>query len=342
MKKTLTKILVAMLAALMLVSLVGCDKKTNDDDGTQVADQINKDLEIKVYLLNGTTALGASKMIADAKSDADDMNYNIEVFAAADAITGAIVSGEADIAALPTNVAAKLYKNSGGKLQLLALNTLGVLHLLQNGGDEITDISDLKGKTVYLPGAGSNPEFITAALLESAGLKVGEDVTLDTTSFNSPDALAAAVASGAAPLAVLPEPKVTVTMMNNTNVKKALDFSAEWEKLNGENTLVQGCLVVNTAFAKEHPAELAKFVEDYTASVDYIKKGNDEAVQMIVDAGILPKAPIAKKALPNCNICSITGADMEPLMKVFYEKLYAYNPASVGAVPDSDFYYVAK
>ena len=330
MKKTITKILAAMLAVLMLASLAACAKKPDEE------------LEINVYLLNGTTALGASKMIADAKADSDSMNYNFQTFAAADAITGAIVSGEADIAALPTNVAAKLYKNSDGKLQLLALNTLGVLHLLQNGGDKIEELSDLEGRTIYLPGAGSNPEFITAALLESAGLEVGKDVTLDTISFNSPDALAAAIASGAADLAVLPEPKVTVTMMNNANITKAIDFSAEWEKLNGENTLVQGCLVVNTAFAEEHPAEVKKFLEDYTASVEYIKEGSDDAIQMIVDAGILPKAPIAKKALPSCNLCSITGADMEPLMKVFYEKLHAYNPASVGAVPDSDFYYVAK
>ena len=330
MKKTITKILAAMLAVLMMASLVACAKQPDEE------------LEINVYLLNGTTALGASKMIADAKADSDSMNYNFQTFAAADAITGAIVSGEADIAALPTNVAAKLYKNSEGKLQLLALNTLGVLHLLQNGGDEIDELADLKGRTIYLPGAGSNPEFITAALLESAGLKVGDDVILDTTSFNSPDALATAIASGVADLAVLPEPKVTVTMMNNANITKAIDFSAEWEKLNGENTLVQGCLVVNTAFAEEHPAEVKKFLEDYTASVEYIKEGSDDAIQMIVDAGILPKAPIAKKALPSCNLCSITGADMEPLMKVFYEKLYAYNPVSVGAVPDADFYYVAK
>ena len=329
MKKIIVRALALMLATLMAVSFAACAKKPDEE------------LEINVYLLNGTTALGASKMIADENADSDEMNYKFEIFTDAKSITSAIISGEADIAALPTNVAAKLYKNSDGKLQLLALNTLGVLHLLQNGGEEVESLADLSGRTVYVPGAGSNPEFITAALLESAGLKVGEDVIIDATSFASPDALEAAIASGAADLAVLPEPKVTVTMMNNTDIKKALDFTSEWERLNGENTLVQGCLVVNTEFANAHPAEVKKFLEDYTASVEYIKAGTDEAIQMIVDAEILPKAAIAKKALPSCNICSITGKDMEPLMKVFYEKLYAYNEASVGAVPDSAFYYVA-
>lgn len=331
MKHKFFKLLALTLALLMLLpaALASCAKKPDEE------------LEIKIYALNGTTALGMAQMIDKATNDADTMNYNISLHTAADAITGAIVSGECDIAALPTNVAAKLYKASEGKLKLLALNTLGVLYLL-DGSNTVTKLEDLKGQTVYLPGAGSNPEFITAALLESAGLKVGEDVILDTTSYPSPDELQAAAVSGKAPLAVLPEPKVTVTTTQKSDLKVALNLTEEWEKLNGENTLVQGCLVVNTAFAEEHPEEVAQFLADYEASVSFIREGSEDAINMIVNAGILPKAAIAKKALPKCNICYIAGADMEPLMKVFYEKLFALNPASIGAVPDSDFYYIAK
>ena len=298
-------------------------------------------LEIKIYALNGTTALGMAQMIYNAKNDADQMNYNIQLHTAADAITGAIVSGECDIAALPTNVAAKLYKASNGKLQLLALNTLGVLYLLDSE-NTVSSLNDLRGKTVYLPGAGSNPEFITAALLESAGLKVGTDVTLDTTSYPSPDELQTAVIAGKAPLAVLPEPKVTVTTSKKQDLNVALNLTAEWETLNGANTLVQGCLVVNTAFAEAHPNELAQFLSDYEASVNFVKGGTDEAINMIVDAGILPQAAIAKKALPKCNICYIAGENMKPAMDVFYGKPFAMNPASIGAIPDDGFYYVAK
>lgn len=176
------------------------------------ANAADKDTEIKIYALNGTTALGMAQMVENAKNDTDEMNYNVSLHTAADAITGAIVSGECNIAALPTNVAVKLFNKSAGKLQLLALNTLGVLYLLNDGTQQINALSDLKGKTVYLPGAGSNPEYITAALLTAAGLEVGKDVTLDTTTYNSPDALQAAFVAGKAPLAVLPEPKVTVAL----------------------------------------------------------------------------------------------------------------------------------
>ena len=326
MKKTLLRILLVILTlTLVAIPLSACNKKPDDE------------LEMKIYLLNGTTALGASKLIVDAKNDALDMNYKIETFTSADQITGAIVSGECVIAALPTNAAANLYKKSEGKIQLLAINTLGVLYLLDNG-EGVTDFESLKGKTIYLPGAGSNPEFITAALIEASGL-AAEDITLDTTTYNSPDALATAVSEGNATLAVLPEPKVTVVRSANANVKVAMDFTKEWEKLYGENTLAQGCLVVNTAFAKEHPAEISKFLDDYKASVEYIAAASDDAINAIVEAGILPKALIAKKALPNCNICFIEGADMKASISVFYEKLYAANNKSIAAIPDDAFYF---
>ena len=176
------------------------------------AENADTELEMKIYALNGTTALGMAKMVEDSNNGNSDMNYNISLHTSADAITGAIVSGECAIAALPTNVAVKLFNKSEGKLQLLALNTLGVLYLLEDGTQNITSLDDLKGKTIYLPGAGSNPEYITAALLSAAGLEVGKDVILDTTTYNSPDALQTAYSAGKAPLAILPEPKVTVAI----------------------------------------------------------------------------------------------------------------------------------
>lgn len=341
MKLNFTKIFSIVLALIMILSLVACNKTDNTPDTNEV-DEINKNLEIKISLLNGTTALGASKMIADAKNNADDMNYNIEIFASADMITGPIVSGNAHIAALPTNVAAKLYKASEGKVQLLAVNTLGVLYLLQTGETVIDSFDSLKGKTIYLPGAGSNPEYITAALLSANGLEVGKDVILDTTTYPSPDALQTALVSGIGDVefAVLPEPKVTVTTIKNQNVTVAMNFTEKWEAIYGKNTLAQGCLVVNTEFAKEHPAEIKKFLEDYKASVDFVALGNDEAVASVLDAGILPNEAIAKKALPNCNICFVAGEEMKASISVFYEKLFEADNKSILAVPDDNFYYV--
>ena len=342
MKKILLRALLLILTlALVITPLTSCFDRSDSDstpqDNGDIAKEPDKNLEMKIYLLNGTTALGASKLIVDTEAGKSDMNYKIETFASADQITGAIISGECAIAALPTNAAANLYKKSGGKIQLLAINTLGVLYLLSNG-ENVTDFNSLKGKTIYLPGAGSNPEYITAALIKANGLSES-DVTLDTTSYPSPDALASAITEGTISLAVLPEPKVSVVCSKNSAVSVAMNFTTEWEKIYGENTLAQGCLVVNTAFAKEHPVEISKFLDDYKASVEYIAKASDEAVDAIVKAGIIPQAPMAKKALPNCNICFIEGKAMKDAISVFYEKLLASNPKSIAAMPDDAFYY---
>ena len=375
MKKTLTKLILLLLVFAMALPLASCgvDEALNDtpttenspsnttspntqnntvtppvdtdkidlstDETINVVGTPDSSLEIKVYALNGTTALGMAKMIND--SDRDSMNYNISLHAQADTVTAPILTGECAIAALPTNVAVRLYNKSEGKIKLLALNTLGVLYLLQGEGQNVTSLDQLRGKTVYVPGAGANPEYITKALLERAGLKVGTDVTVDATSYPNPDALVAAVAAGQAQLAVLPEPKVTVATTQNTAMTVALDLTAEWEKVYGKNTLVQGCLVVNTAFAEAHPVEVAQFLKDYQASVNFIKEGNEDAINAIVNATILPKPAIAQKALPKCNICFIAGNDMKAAMGAFCNAIFAQDVASIGGkLPDDAFYYV--
>ena len=183
-------------------------------------DVADPNLEIKVYALNGTTALGMAEMIVASKNGTDDMNYNISLYTAPEEILAAVQKGEeCHIAALPTNAAAKIF-NKAGKVQLLALNTLGVLYLLQNEGyPAVSSLNDLKGKTIYVPGAGANPEYITVAILQGAGLVIGSDVMIDATKYSSPDALAEAFALGWIEFAVLPEPKVTVTLAQ-ANTKK--------------------------------------------------------------------------------------------------------------------------
>ena len=138
---------------------------------------------------------------------------------------------------------------------------------------------------------------------------------------------------------MLPEPKVTVITMKNSNVKVVMDFTEKWEAIYGKNTIAQGCLVVNTEFAKAHPNEVAKFLEDYSKSVEFIRAGSDEAISSIISAGILPNETIAKKALPKCNICFIEGKDMKDAMSVFYKKLFEADNKSILALPDDNFYY---
>ena len=289
-------------------------------------------------VLSGTTGLGIAKMIHDTANDQAALNYNIEVASSADLINPGLIQGEIEIAALPTNVASVLYNKTGGKIMVAAVNTKGVLYLLENG-ESLHSMADLKGKTVYLPGQGSNPEYIFRYLVEKNGMEIGKDVMIDYT-YGSPDELATAVTAGLVSLAVLPEPKVTAIKSQNAAIRSALDFTAEWNKVS-EGELVQGCIVVQKSFAEEHPAELAQFLKDYQASIDFVSKNIEEASTMIEAAGIIPKAPLAKKALPACNICYMIGTEMKTSLTSFYQVLFDMAPASIGgALPDDGIYYI--
>ena len=334
MKKQFFRITTAILAILMVLPLAlsSCGKKTQELLGVEPEEES----KTKVYALSGTTALGMAQMI---NGGAYDISLNDDP----QAIANAVISGECAIAALPTNLAAKLYKKSEGKIQLLALNTLGVLYVVDTTG-KVNTIEDLRGKTVYIPNEGANPEYVTKIILESSGLKVGTDVFLATTQPATPAALRDAVINGQVDIAVLPEPMVSIVTSSNLNAKVKIDLTSQWEKLfNDRTTLVQGCLVINKAFADANPVEVKKFLEDYKASVDYINTGSDDAIGMIVNAGIIGKAPVAKKSLPNCNICCISGNDMKAAISVFYEKLFSLDPTSIGgAIPDDGFYYIGS
>ena len=346
MKHTWIRTLALTLALLLCLPLAACgnaaDKvvtTTADSEKTEPKPaELDKELKIDIMVLSGTTGVGIAPMINDVKNGNTALNYNIEVASSADMINPGLIQGEVEIAALPTNVASVLYNKTGGKVMVAAVNTKGVLYLLENG-ETVKSFADLKGKTVYLPGQGSNPEFIFRYLVEKNGLVIGKDVMVDYT-YGSPDELATAITSGLVSLAVLPEPKVTAIKSQNNAVRSALDFTAEWNKVS-DGELVQGCIVVQKSFAEEHPAELAQFLKDYEASIQFVNNNIDEAAAMIEAAGIIPKAPLAKKALPACNICFMAGEEMKTSLNSFFKVLFDMAPASIGgAMPDDGIYYL--
>lgn len=346
MNRTLIRLLTLSLAILLCLPFTACrnavDKvitTTPESGETEPAPtEPDKDLKIDIMVLSGTTGVGIAPLIHDVKEGNAALNYNIEVASSADLINPGLIQGEIEIAALPTNVASVLYNKTGGKVIVAAVNTKGVLYLLENG-ETVKSFADLKGKTVYLPGQGSNPEYIFRYLAEKNGLEIGKDVMVDYT-YGSPDELATAITSGLVSLAVLPEPKVTAIKSQNNAVRSALDFTAEWNKVS-EGELVQGCIVVQKSFAQEHPAELAQFLKDYEASIKFVNENIEEASTMIEAAGIIPKAPLAKKALPACNICYIAGEEMKASLNSFYKVLYDMAPASIGGtMPDDGIYYL--
>ena len=298
--------------------------------------QPDRELPVNVMVLNGTTGFGMAKLISEAENGSAALNYSFQVESDASNVTAALVSGNADIAALPTNAAAALYNKTEGKVQLLALNTLGVLYVVANGETEsISSMSDLAGKTVYAPA--QNPSFIFKYICQANGL----DVTVDN-SYAQPADLRTALAAGEVDVAVLPEPMVTIAESANGKLVTALDLTAEWNAVAPvADSLVQGCVVVRAEFAAEHPAEVGAFLDEYAQSIAYLSSGADDIGDIIESTGVFTNGSLAKKAVPNCNVCFISGADMIEQMNSLLEIMLGVAPESIGgAVPGADFYYI--
>lgn len=263
-------------------------------------------------------------------------SYSFTVASSPDELVPKIMTGEIDIAALPTNVASTLWSKTEGKVEMLAVNTLGVLYMLENG-DSVNSVADLKGKTIYTSGQGANPEYVLRYVLSKNGIDPDNDVTIEFVGTN--DELTAVLVSGTAQVAMVPEPSATAALSKLDSLRRALDMSDEWDKVSDTSSLMMGCVVARSEFVDEHPELVKSFLEEYRESVEYCTNV-DEVAGYCVEQGIIPSIDIAKAAIPNCNIVYVDGADMKECISGYFGVLFDSNPASIGgALPDDSFYY---
>ncbi len=315
------------------------NENADNTENTETEDNTESVLVINAGALKGPTAMGLVKLMDDEATNASgNVAYDFVIEAAPDAISPKLIKGELDVAAVPANLASVLYNNTDGQIVVVNINTLGVLYIVENG-NTVNSVEDLRGKTIYASGKGSTPEYALNYMLESNGLTVGTDVTVEYKAEHA-ECVAAILADENA-VAMLPQPFVTTAQMSNENIRIALDLSAEWQNAS-EKTLITGVMVARKQFAEEHPDELNAFLEKYKASVEYVNSNVDEAAELIEKFDIF-KAAVAKKALPYCNIVFIDKAEMKEALSEYLEELYSQNPASVGGkVPADDFYYNAQ
>lgn len=297
-----------------------------------------RETKISVAALKGPTAVGMVKLMADAKEGKTAGTYEFQVAGTADELTAGIIKGDISIAAIPCNLASVLYNKSNGGLKVAAINTLGVLYIVETG-NEIQSVADLKGKTIYSTGKGTTPEFTLNYILKENGLDPQKDVTIEYKSEATE--IATLLAAGTQAIAMLPQPYVTTVMTQNESVRIALDVTEEWNKVTEDkSSLVTGVVVVNTAFLEENPKAVKKFLEEYAASADYVNENIEEAAQLLEQFDIF-KAAVAKKAIPYCNIVWIDKEDMKEKVSGYLNVLYEQNSDSVGGeLPEDDFYYL--
>lgn len=322
MKKIIASIITVAMA---LTLFAGCSKAKKDDT------------TIRVGSLKGPTTIGLVNLMDEADKGTASCNYEFTMATDASEIAAGLNAGNIDIALIPANLAAKLYATTDGSVVVIDINTLGVLYCV-TGDSSITSPADLNGKTILTTGQGTTPEYALRYVLDSNNVT---DYELDFKSEATE--IAALLAEDPNQIAVLPQPFVTVACMNNEALSVSFSLSDEWDKVSSDSSMVTGVTVVRKEFLEEHEGLVKSFLEEHKASTEKALTDVESTADLVVAQEIIAKAPIAIKAIPNCNIVCITGEEMKTALNGYLTVLYNQDPTSVGgAVPSDDFYYIAK
>ncbi len=305
-------------------------------EATQETDGAGESVKIRLGGLKGPTSMGMVKLLDDAEKGQAKSEIEFTMAISGDELAPKLLKGELDVAAVPANLAGVLYNNSEGAVQFAAVNTLGVLYVVETGGEDVQSVADLKGQTIYATGKGTTPEYALRYLLSENGVDPDGDVTIEW--MSEPTETVAKMAQADHAVAMLPQPFVTVAGGQLENFRIALNLTEEWDKLENGSRLITAGLVVRKEFAEAHPEELKTFLEEYKASTDYLNANLTEGAALVEKYDIV-KAAVAEKAIPGCNVTYLDGEEMKGAVEGYLQVLYDANPKSVGGkLPDDDFF----
>lgn len=336
------KLVASLLAACMCVSLLaGCGAGEEKKDTKEQAEEAGTATEekeeeqkpsevINIGAMKGPTAMGMAQIL-------DDESYQVSIVASPDEIVPMIVQGQVDIAAVPANLASVLYQKTEKQVSVLAVNTLGVLYLVENG-ETIQSVEDLKGKTIYASGKGATPEYALNSVLKAYGIDPASDVTIEYKSEHAE--VVAALAADQTAVGLLPQPFVTTALTKNENLRVALDLNELWESGNDDGSrLVTGVVIARNEFLEEHKEDVEIFLTAYEKSVEFVNK-DVEAASEIIGAHDIVAKEVAAKAIPACSIVFIDGEEMQTMLSGYLGTLLEQNPQTIGgSKPDEGFYY---
>ncbi len=330
--KKITALLLSLLLALSL--LCACGDASDGSDASQPAEPIT----IRIAGMKGPTSIGLVNVMEDNSNGKSANKYEFTLAGTADEITPKLIKGELDIAAVPANLASVLYNKTNGEIQLLAVNTLGVLYAVTTD-ESVTALEDLRGRTVYTTGKGTTPEYTLRYILSENGIDPDNDV--DIVFKSEATEVVSFLASEENAIAILPQPYVTVASSKVSGLKTVIDLNEEWSKIDNTGAIITGVLVVRKAFATEHPEEIKAFLSEYEESIKTVNKDAAKAAQLVAKHGIFENAAVIEKAIPKCNLTFISGGEMSQPVGKYLGVLYAQNAKSVGGkLPELDFYYV--
>ena len=307
-------------------SAASSEAASSEAASSEAAQELSTTDALRIAGLKGPTTMGLVNLLSMEADGTAAMDYDLQLYGAADEIVPLLMKGELDMAAIPANLAATLYQKTNGGIQAVAVNTLGVLYVVEQG-DTVQSMADLKGRTILSTGKGTTPEYVLRYLLNANGIDPDKDVTIEY--YSEATEVTAQMATTEDAIAVLPQPYVTAAGLQDETLRVALNLTEEWNKV-ADTQLITGVTVVRKEYAEEHP--------DVVANTDL-----DGTAALCEEQGVVAKAAIAKKALPNCNIVCLTGDELKTNASAYLQVLFDADPKAVGgAMPGDDFYWTAE
>ena len=329
------KLTAFLLVLCLLLGMAACAPTQEPDNGDPVPPA--EPVTVRIAGMKGPTSMGLVKLMQDDEDEASKNDYAFQMFAKADEITPKLIKGDLDMAALPANAAATVFGKTNGAITVLAVNTLGVVYIVEKG-DSIQSLGDLTGKKIYAVGKGTTPEYGLSYILSQNGLSIND---LNIEWKNEATEILPLLKTEENAVAMIPQPFVTAACKQVEGLRVALSLNEEWEKLDNGSQFITGVLVARTAFVQENPQVVADFLAEYEASINYANAETADAAALVVKYGIMDAVPLATLALPNCNLAFMKGSEMKTALSGYLATLHAQNPQAVGgSLPADGFYYV--
>lgn len=342
MKRIFSMIMCALLLAAALSGCGGQGAETTapgtDSTATTEAPTTQGQsggYDVKFIVPDGAPVTAVVKLIEERPEISDGANVTYEVVTATDLLASKLLSGEADAAIIPTNLAATLYnKEAGGKLAGVAV--WGLLYVVST--QDIDSIDDLRGLEVYNIGQGLTPDITMRYIMQQNGMNPESDVTLK---YMTGQEAAQSLIAGKISTAVLGEPAATQVISNNPDAKIVLDLQEEWKAVTGMNeSYPQACLYVGKRLLDEHPDFVDSLILQVERSAEWFNENAAKAGEYSEKHSDTLKAAVVEKAAPRFNVSFMSAQQARPAIEQYLEVLYHFSSDAIGGkMPNEEFYY---
>ncbi|AFS77437.1 sulfonate/nitrate ABC transport system, substrate-binding protein [Gottschalkia acidurici 9a] len=331
-----------LILVLSIGILGGCTNTKNTEKTGQAIDKSkiksngNEKINIKVVSPEGAPTLSMIKMFKEKPVIGENVEIDYENIKSPDVLSSKLMANEADIAIVPTNLAATIY-NKGLPYRLVASNVWGSLYL--SSVEDIKTFDDLKGKEIYTMGRGLTPDIVFRYLLEQNGIDPEKDVSLKYLTGGTE--LASSLIAGESKTSLIPEPVLSKVLMKKKDIKVVLDIQEEWSKATKmENGYPQASLIIKSDIIENHPEVVEAFLKEFKSSINWANENPTQAGNYSEELETELNAKVVESGIERTNIKYVDALNAKESIKAYFNILMDYSPDLLGGkLPDEEFYY---